>query len=423
MKKNVWLKKLKKSGWDKMSNIYDIVIIGGGPAGLSAGIYGGRAKLKTAILEKGTVGGMAATTREMVNYPGFKTSTGPELTKAMADHAREFGTEINKDEVKDINLNGEIKVIQTKKGREYQTRAVIIAVGSQPRLLNIPGEKEFRGDGVSYCATCDAECYEGLHVVVVGNGDAAIEEAMFITKYASKVTIIVIHDEGTLDCNKLSAEKAFKNDKIEFIWKSVVTEIKGENTVTGVILKNLKTGKIQELETDGVFIYVGMVPETGFLKGKVEMDERGYLSCNGLMETSVSGVYAAGDVRTKYLRQVSTAVGDGATAAVAAERYIAEQESFRNYVLNSDKPILMAFWDPVVQESLDLLSVLEKTVADHGDAVNLIKIDMSRTKMIAQKYNVSKVPTVLYLQGKDEFTVFDDENCIAKLDAFLKRNI
>jgi thioredoxin reductase (NADPH) len=168
-------------------------------------------------LEKGSVGGMACTTREMVNYPGFKNTTGPDLTAAMADHAREFGAEITRDEVVEIELNGDIKTIKTKKDRELRTQTIIVAVGSQPRRLNIPGEKEMQGNGVSYCATCDADFYQDLHVVVVGNGDAAVEEAMYITRFANKVTIIVIHDEGHLDCNKVSAAKAFQNPKIEFI--------------------------------------------------------------------------------------------------------------------------------------------------------------------------------------------------------------
>ncbi|MCL4441942.1 MAG: FAD-dependent oxidoreductase, partial [Firmicutes bacterium] len=199
--------------------VYDLVIIGGGPAGLAAGIYGARAKLKTVILEKSVVGGQAFTTREIVNYPGFFSgTTGPDLMATMADHAKGFGAEIIKEEVVEVELEGEEKRIKTKKGNQYQAKAVIIATGSQPRSLNIPGERELRGKGVSYCATCDAEFYEDLPVVVVGNGDAAIEEAMYITKYASKVTVIVIHDEGIVDCNRASAEKAFKNEKIEFVW-------------------------------------------------------------------------------------------------------------------------------------------------------------------------------------------------------------
>ena len=381
-----------------MAEIYDIVIIGGGPAGLAAGIYGGRAKLKTVILEKGSVGGMAFTTREMVNYPGFKNSTGPDLTVAMRDHAQEFGAEIVREEVIEIELDEDIKTIKTKKGREYLAKTVIIAVGSQPRLLNIPGEKEMRGSGVSYCATCDADFYQDLHVAVVGNGDSAIEEAMYITKFAEKVSVIVLHDEGNLDCNKVSAEKAFNNEKIEFIWNSVVTEITGEDEVAGIVLQNLKTGQQSEMQVDGIFIYVGMVPGTEFLQEKVEMDAKGYILSNDMMETSVSGVFVAGDSRVKYLRQVVTAAADGATAAVAAERYIAEKEALMEAESATDKPLLMAFWSPVAEGSLELITELEQAVTQCEDKFRLMKVDMSCKKNIAKRYNVSKVPSVYLLK-------------------------
>lgn len=394
-----------------MSEHYDIVIIGGGPAGLAAAIYGGRAKLKTAVLEKGSVGGMAFTTREMVNYPGFKNSTGPDLTAAMADHAREFGAEIIREEVLDIQLDGDVKTIKTKKGKEYLAKTVILAVGSQPRLLNIPGEKELRGSGVSYCATCDADFYQGLHVVVVGNGDSAIEEAMYITRFADKVTIIVIHDEGHLDCNKVSAEKAFQNEKIDFIWDSVVEEITGEDEVTGIVIKNLKTGELTDFKTDGIFIYVGMVPGTDFLKGKVEMDDRGYILTNDMMETSVGGVFAAGDTRVKYLRQVVTAAADGAVAAVAAGRYIAEQADLKEAIADHSKPLLMAFWSPVVEGSLDMISSLEQAISETGDKFRLMKVDMSCKKNIAKKYNVSQIPSVYLLKdGKEPVKIKTDIN-------------
>ncbi|TEB12371.1 thioredoxin-disulfide reductase [Pelotomaculum propionicicum] len=382
-------------------SVYDLLILGGGPAGLAAGIYGARAKLKTAILEKGAVGGMAFTTREMVNYPGFKSTTGPDLMKTMASHAKEFGAEIIKGQITEVELDGEIKTVKTKKGDQYQARAVILAPGSQPRLLNIPGEKKLRGSGVSYCATCDAEFYEDLTVVVVGNGDAAIEEAVYITKYASKVIVIVIHDEGIVDCNKASAEKAFNNPKIEFVWNSVLAEIKGRENVEAVVVKNLKTGEHTEVKAEGVFIYVGMVPETEFLQGKVELDERGYIPTNEMMETNVDGVCAAGDARVKYLRQVVTAASDGAVAAVTVERYLAEEDDFKENVLNADKPVLLAFWSPADEASIDVVARLEQTVVESGNKVKLVKVDMSRKKRIARRYNVTGTPAALLLkEGK-----------------------
>lgn len=379
---------------------YDLLIIGGGPAGLAAGIYGARARLKTLILEKAAVGGMAFTTREIVNYPGYpQGTTGPGLMKAMAVHAGEFGAEIIKDDVVNVDFSGEIKVVETKKGSRYEARSVILAPGSQPRLLDIPGERKLRGQGVSYCATCDAEFYEDLHVVVVGNGDAAIEEAVYITKYASRVTVIVIHDEGVVDCNRASAEKAFGNEKIRFVWNSVLAEIKGKGEVEAVVVKNLKTGSLTEIEASGVFIYVGMLPGTGFLKGSLELNEGGYIIADEKMETSAEGVYAAGDARVKYLRQVVTAASDGAIAAVSAERYLADQDDFKEKVLDVKIPVLLAFWSPLDGQSLEVVSGLERAVAETGGKISLVKVDLSRKTGIARRYNVVKSPAALLLKG------------------------
>lgn len=368
---------------------------------MAAGIYGGRARLKTAILEKGAVGGQAFTTREMVNFPGFKSTSGPELMKTMADHATSFGTEIIKEEVVAIDLQGDMKQIRTKKGRTYEARAVILAPGSQPRLLNIPGEKAFRGNGVSYCATCDAEFYQDQHVVVVGNGDAAIEEAMYITKFAKKVTVIVIHDEGIVDCNRASAEKAFRHPQIEFVWNSVLDEIKGGDEVEAVVIKNLKTGQLTELSANGVFIYVGMVPGTGFLQNQIAVNERGYIVVNDSMETSADGIFAAGDATVKYLRQVVTATGDGAVAAVAAERFLEEEHSFREEVLESETPVLLAFWSPANAASIAMLTKFEQQESVINGELKLVRVDVSRKSRLAKKYDVQETPTVLLLdKGK-----------------------
>lgn len=383
--------------------IYDLIIIGGGPAGLTAAIYGGRAKLKTLVINKGAIGGLVDTTREIVNYPGYKQISGPDLMRDFYEHAKSFGVEFLKGEVVSVDFSQEEKVIKTKKGEEFAAKAVIIACGSEPRLLNIPGEKRLRGSGVAYCATCDAEFFEGEHVVVVGSGDQAIEEGMFITKFADKVTVIVLHDEGILDCNKVSAERAFKNEKMEFIWNSTVIEVLGEDSVEGVKLKNLKTGEIKDFPCQGVFFFVGMVPSTGFLKGSgIEMDERGYIPVNDLMETNIEGVYAAGDSRVKYLRQVVSAAADGATAAVAAERYIEELSSFNAEVLQSDKKVLLLFFNAQVNESLEFSSLLEEVNNELGNTYKLVKVDMATKKKLAEKYKIAAAPAVIVLdQGKE----------------------
>ena len=388
-----------------MSELYDIIIVGGGPAGLAAGDYGSRSRLKTVILQKGTPGGQAATTEELENYPGFPRGTkGPELMKAMADHAESFGTEILNEEVVDLDLDGDIKVVRTKSGKEYQSKIVILAPGASPRTLDIKGEQEFRGKGVSYCATCDADFFEDLDVVVVGNGDAAIEEAIYLTKFAETVTIIVIHDEGILDCNKVSAEKAFANPKIKWVWNSVLEEIQGDGLVERVLIKNIKTGEISELETNGVFFFVGTVPNTEFLKGKVKLDDRGYIITNDKMETSVPGVYAAGDARVKYLRQVITAASDGAIAAFAAEKYLAEEETFREQVLKADKPVMVAFWAPQVEESIAAIGELERIADKLGDSVKLVKMDTYRNQRVASRYGIKEIPSLL-LFNKGEVAV------------------
>ena len=379
-----------------MAEIYDILVVGGGPGGLAAGIYGSRARLKTLVVEKGRVGGQAATTNEMENYPGsFEGSTGPGLMERFADHAKAFGTGIVRGDIVDMELEGTVKKVITKEGEEYFGHTVIFAPGAEPRSLNVKGEGKLRGKGVSYCATCDADFFEELDVVVVGNGDAAIEEAMYLTKFANEVTVIVIHDEGVLDCNKASAEKAFKNPKLKWVWNSVLEEIVGDELVEKVVIKNIKNGELSEKEVNGVFFFVGTVPKTKFLEGKIQLDERGYIPTTELMETNVPGVYAVGDARVKYLRQVITAAADGAIAAVAAEKYLAEMESFREQVLEAETPVLLCFWAPQVEASLTALGELEKVIEENQGKVALAKLDTYRNKKTADSYKVTECPTVI----------------------------
>ncbi|NLZ91232.1 MAG: thioredoxin-disulfide reductase, partial [Clostridiales bacterium] len=290
--------------------------------GLSAGLYGARSRAKTLILEKGKWGGQAATTEELENYPGsIEQPTGPEITARMKRQVEEFGAETKAETVTKLELDGKIKRVITDSA-EYQAKTVIIATGAKPRLLGCPGELELRGKGVSYCATCDADFFTDLRVVVVGGGDSAIQEAIYLTKFAEKVT--VIHRRDELRAAKSIQERAFANPKIDFIWDSVVTEIKGDGIVESVVVKNVKTNEVKEVQTDGVFMFVGYDPVSDLVKGLVDMDEKGYIITDENMSTSVEGVFAAGDVRVKSLRQVVTAASDGAIAAVRAEHYISE---------------------------------------------------------------------------------------------------
>ncbi|MCL2368970.1 MAG: thioredoxin-disulfide reductase [Oscillospiraceae bacterium] len=404
--------------------MYDILVVGGGPGGLAAGIYGSRARLKTAILEKGRPGGQAASTMEMENYPGFyEETTGPQIMRQFQSHAEHFGTVVLKGLAVDVDFSGPIKKVTTQAGETYQAHSVILAPGAEPRSLNVPGEGKLRGKGVSYCATCDADFFEELDVVVVGNGDAAIEEAMYLTKFAESVTIIVIHDEGVLDCNKMSAERAFENPKIRWLWNSVLDEIQGDELVEGVVVKNIKTGALTDLEVNGVFFFVGTVPKTDFLKGKIELDEQGYIPTNELMETNVPGVYAVGDARVKYLRQVVTAAADGAIASVAAEKYLHEMELLKTLVLEAEKPVVILFWAPQIEESIEVSGFLELELEKMKANVALVKFDVYRNKKTADIFNISHTPTVLFVEGGQEKGRIEGlvtEETLSKLLAKLK---
>lgn len=307
-----------------MSTLYDCLIIGGGPAGLSAAIYASRGKLNTVVFERSKIGGQAAITDDIENYPGsVEEATGPKIVKRMREQAESFGTCFVMEEVKKVELSEKIKKVITTKGC-YEGKTVIIATGAEHMKLNVPGEEEFIGKGVSYCATCDADFFTDLDVVVVGGGDSAVQEALYLTKFAKNVTII--HRRDKLRANKCLQDKAFKNPKIKFLWDSIVERIEGDGIVEKIIVRNVKTGELKEVKTDGVFIFIGMKPSTEIFKGLIEMDERGYILTDENMRTNIEGVFAAGDCRAKLLRQIVTAAADGAIAAVAAERYIEELE-------------------------------------------------------------------------------------------------
>lgn len=304
---------------------YDVVIIGAGPAGLSAGLYAARARLKTLIIEKENAGGQIATTAEVENYPGsIENATGPSLVERMVHQVEEFGAEKINDNITEVDFSGDIKILKGEK-QTYEAKAVIIATGAVPKPMGCPGERELTGRGVSYCATCDAPFFEDLEVYVIGGGDSAVEEAMYLTKFARKVTIIHRRDE--LRAAKSIQEKAFKNEKLDFLWDTVVTEVKGEGLLESMTVKNLKTGEEREIVADeddgtfGIFVFIGYNPATKIFEGLLNM-EGGYIITDENMKTNIDGVFAAGDNRVKSLRQVVTATADGAIAAIQAEKYI-----------------------------------------------------------------------------------------------------
>ncbi|KAF5074097.1 thioredoxin-disulfide reductase [Proteiniclasticum sp. QWL-01] len=312
-----------------MSVVYDLIIIGGGPAGLAAGLYGARARMKTLIIEKQKMGGQIVITDEVANYPGsVHEATGPSLIARMLEQCDEFGAEKVFDDITGFDFSGTTKILKGKHNT-YEGKAVIVATGANPRKIGCPGEKELTGKGVSYCATCDADFFQDLEVYVIGGGDTAVEEAMYLTKFARKVTIV--HRREELRAAKSIQEKAFSNDKIGFLWNTVVEELKGDGILEKIVFKNVKTGEISEVEADeedgtfGCFVFTGYLPQAEMFAGTLDM-EGGYLKTNDNMETNVPGVYAAGDARVKSLRQVVTATADGAIAAVQAEKYIEHME-------------------------------------------------------------------------------------------------
>ncbi len=303
-------------------NIYefDTVILGGGPAGFSAGIYAARGAVSTAIIDVSMLGGQPSNYLELENYPGFLKVGGYDLMEKFEEHADLFGVEkFPMQEIVSVDLLSTPKVIITKEA-EFKAKTVIIATGAKSMKLGVAGELEFIGRGVSYCAICDAAFYKDKVVAVVGGGNSAVEEAMYLTKFASKVYLI--HRRNELRADKIVQERAFKNDKIEFVWDSVVTQIKGEDLVNSVVVKNVKTDEISEISINGIFPYIGIAPNVEYINGQIEQDKSGFILTDETMKTSIDGVYAIGDVRKTLLRQVITAAADGAVGAVHAVKYV-----------------------------------------------------------------------------------------------------
>ena len=301
--------------------MYDTIIIGAGPAGMTAALYAARSNLKVALIEGGLPGGQMNNTSDIENYPGYANISGPELAEKMFEPLENLGVEHLYGFVKNIEDHGDVKKVITD-DEEFETRTVIVATGSKHRLLGVPGEEELNSRGVSYCAVCDGAFFRDQDLLVVGGGDSAVEEAIFLTQFAKSVTIAHRRDE--LRAQKVLQERAFANDKIKFIWDSVVKEIKGENRVESIMIENVKTHKVTEHAFGGVFIYVGLDPVSEFTKDLQIQDESGWIVTDTHMKTAVDGIFAVGDVRQKDLRQITTAVGDGAIAGQEAYKFITE---------------------------------------------------------------------------------------------------
>ena len=303
--------------------IYDLIIVGAGPAGMTASIYASRANMSVLMLERKYPGGQMLSTEEIENYTGYEMVTGPELSEKMFEHSKKFGTEFAFGNITKVEVRDELKYL-TAGENEYVAKSVIIATGSEHKLLNIPGEEQFSGKGVSYCAVCDGAFFRNKEVIVIGGGDSAIEEALYLSNLVSKVT--VIHRRDELRAQKVLQDRAFANEKIRFVWDSVVESIHGnERKVTGVTFKNVKTGETSQADFGGIFIYVGLDPVSQFAADLGITDEAGWILTDRQMKTSVAGIYAVGDVRQKDLRQITTAVGDGAIASQEVYKYLTEQ--------------------------------------------------------------------------------------------------
>lgn len=302
--------------------IYDVIIVGAGPAGMTAAVYTSRANLSTLMIERGIPGGQMANTEDVENYPGYESILGPDLSTKMFEHAKKFGAEYAYGDIKEV-IDGEEYKTVIAGSKEYKARAVIISAGAEYKKLGVPGEKELGGRGVSYCAVCDGAFFKQRELLVVGGGDSAVEEGVYLTRFASKVTIVHRRDE--LRAQKILQQRAFDNEKIEFIWNHTVKEIHGQDGKVGsVTLVNTVDGSEQEFKTDGVFIYIGMVPLSKPFEKLGITNENGYIETNDQMETKVPGIFAAGDIREKTLRQIVTATGDGSIAAQSAQHYIEE---------------------------------------------------------------------------------------------------
>jgi len=318
---------LQSSLSEPTSQIHDVIVIGSGPAGFSAALYTGRAHLDTLLITGYDLGGQVATTWEVDNYPGFpKGITGPDLVERLQKHAEQFGARVEMDLITAVDLSKRPFTLTGHNGN-YHARALIVATGASARKLEVPGEKELTGRGVSYCATCDGWFFQDKEVVVIGGGDSAMEEGLFLTKYASKVT--VVHRRDELRAGPAMQKRAMENEKVHFIWDSVVEEILGETAVQALKLRNVKTGEISEFATDGVFVFIGHIPNTQLYTGQLEMDDRGYLKPDMRMRTNVEGVWVAGEAGDPHFRQVITSAGMGAAAGMEAQRWLDAQGTWR----------------------------------------------------------------------------------------------
>jgi len=370
---------------------FDLLILGAGPAGLAAAIFGGRARYRTGIICNGTVGGQVGTTFYLENYPGFgKGTSAASVVEAFERHAEQMGAELLFDQIFGVDFTQERKILKGSSGN-YVGRTIILCPGAEPRSPGIPGEERLRGRGVSYCALCDADFFNQKRVCMIGSGDAAIEEAEYLTRFAASVTIIVVHEEGKVDANATSYQNARNNPRIHWEWNAMVNSIEGQEQVEAVVIRDLLEGSQRRIETDGVFIYVGSRPNTDIIRGEVALDAGGYIIVDHKMQTNCAGIFAAGDACAKYLRQVVTAVADGAVAAVAAGRYLTDLDLFEREILA--KPLTATgYYRPGNEADMEDLREFESRLRLADKEIPLIRVNSQRHEFLRERYAVSQLP-------------------------------
>jgi thioredoxin reductase (NADPH) len=382
---------------EKKVEYYDVVVIGGGAAGMTAALYAGRARLKTLVIEKSLIGGLATYTSEVENYPGFPEGIdGTELMKLFDRQFRKFGVQVKLTDVKTLENFGDHKVVGTFR-IDYHAKAVIAATGGRPRLTGARNEEQFLDKGISFCATCDAARYTGKKIMVIGSGDAAIEEGLFLTRFANEVLVSVVHEEGKMDANEVAREKALANPRMRFIWNTAVEGFEGDELLKKVILKNLKTGELLPVDVDGCFLFIGYLPNTKIFEGLLALNPRGYIITNEDMETNIPGIFAAGDVREKTLRQVATSVGDGAIAGYMAERYIDDLETLRERLFKPDKTVLALVYNAADAADRDMVAGAEKLARETG--AEFQALDTYKSARIAACLECPDVPSLCVIKN------------------------
>ncbi len=413
---------------EKKTEQYDVVIIGGGPSGLTAAIYCGRAHLNTLLIEKSLIGGLATYTNEIENYPGFPEGmTGLGLMELFHKQAKKFGVKFKLTDVKNVELEGETKKVETFRNI-FEAKTVIIASGGRPRITRATNEEKYLFDkGISFCATCDAAANTDKTVMVIGSGDAAIEEGTFLTKFAREVIVSVIHDEPKMDCNEIARDAALANPKMSFVWNTIVDSFEGEDHLETVNLKNLKTGEVTPYKVDTCFEFIGYEPNTEIFVDKVNMSKRNYIFTDENMETGIPGVFACGDVREKELKQVATAVGDGAIAGVGAEKFIAETEMFENQIMQSERVGLIYVYSAIDAPSRELLPMMREIEEAFDDQVKLNVIDQYKGKSLCERLGCDVEPMTIFYTKNGEVveisTKCDKKSVMEQLNSLVERPV